>query len=92
MLDPLRAQIATSQALFAALLESALRAGPVTVEQYCRYLSMQYHLTRGVQAYFFAIAAGSFSMAGVSPVIAHLPSRPGAGGSAPGPGASGRHR
>ncbi len=58
-LDPLRAQIATSQALFAALLESALRDGPVTVEQYCRYLSMQYHLTRDVQAYFFAIAANS---------------------------------
>ncbi len=59
VLDPLRTQIATSQALFADLLESALRAGPVTVEQYCRYLSMQYHLTRGVQAYFFAIAANS---------------------------------
>lgn len=58
-LDPLRAQIATAQALFAELLESALRTGPVTVEQYCRYLSMQYHLTRDVQVYFFAIAANS---------------------------------
>ena len=58
-LGPLRAQIATAQALFADLLESALRTGPVTVEQYCRYLSMQYHLTRDVQAYFFAIAANS---------------------------------
>lgn len=58
-LAPLRTQIATSQALFAQLLESALRAGPVTEEQYCRYLSMQYHLTRDVQTYFFAIAANA---------------------------------
>lgn len=58
-LAPLRTQIATSQALFAQLLESALRAGPVTVEQYCRYLSMQYHLTKDVQAYFLTVAANS---------------------------------
>jgi hypothetical protein len=58
-LGPLRTQIATSQALFAQLLEAALRSGPVTVEQYCRYLSMQYHLTKDVQAYFFAVAANS---------------------------------
>ena len=58
-LGPLRTQIAAAQALFAQLLESALRAGPVTVEQYCRYLSMQYHLTKDVQAYFFAAAANS---------------------------------
>jgi hypothetical protein len=58
-LAPLRAQIAASQALFAQVLESALRSGPVSVEQYCRYLSMQYHLTKDVQAYFFAIAANS---------------------------------
>ena len=58
-LGPLRAQIATAQALFAQVLESALRTGPVSVEQYCRYLSMQYHLTKDVQAYFFAVAANS---------------------------------
>lgn len=58
-LAPLRSQIATSQALFAQLLESAVHAGPVTVDQYCRYLSMQYHLTKDVQAYFFAVAANS---------------------------------
>jgi len=56
-LGPLRIQIAGAQALFAQLLESALRTGPVSVEQYCRYLSMQYHLTKDVQAYFFAVAA-----------------------------------
>lgn len=58
-LGPLRAQIATSQALFAQVLESALRSGPVTVEQYCRYLSMQYHLTRDVQTYFLGVAANA---------------------------------
>jgi hypothetical protein len=58
-LAPLRAQIATSQALFAQLLEAAMQAAPVTVDRYCRYLSMQYHLTKGVQAYFLAVAANS---------------------------------
>lgn len=58
-LAPLRTQIATAQGLFAQLLESAVRAGPVTVDQYCRYLSMQYHLTKDVQAYFLAVAANS---------------------------------
>jgi hypothetical protein len=58
-LGPLRTRIAAAQALFAQVLETALRSGPVTVEQYCRYLSMQYHLTRDVQAYFFAVAANS---------------------------------
>lgn len=58
-LGPLRSQITAAQALFAQVLETALRSGPVTVEQYCRYLSMQYHLTKDVQAYFFAVAANS---------------------------------
>ena len=53
----LREQIASAQGLFGQLLEAALRSGPVTTDQYCRYLSMQYHLTRDVQAYFFTIAA-----------------------------------
>ena len=57
VLDPLREQIARAQAQFAQVLEAALRSGPVSVDQYCRYLTMQYHLTRDVQAYFFAIAA-----------------------------------
>lgn len=58
-LNPLRTQIASAQGLFAQVLEGALRTGPVSVEQYCRYLSMQYHLTKDVQTYFFAIAANS---------------------------------
>ena len=59
MLSPLHSQIESAQALFAQVLEGALRSGPVSVEQYCRYLSMQYHLTKDVQTYFFAIAANS---------------------------------
>ena len=59
VLAPLHAQIATAQAQFAQILESALTTGPVSVEQYCRYLSMQYHLTKDVQAYFFGIAANA---------------------------------
>jgi hypothetical protein len=59
VLQPLHAQIAAAQAQFAQVLEDALRSGPVTVDQYCRYLSMQYHLTRDVQAYFFAVAANA---------------------------------
>jgi hypothetical protein len=58
-LGPLRTQIVAAQGLFAQLLESALRTGPVTVDQYCRYLTMQYHLTKDVQAYFFAVAANA---------------------------------
>ncbi|MBC7468581.1 MAG: iron-containing redox enzyme family protein [Ramlibacter sp.] len=59
VLAPLHAQVATAQAQFAQILESALTTGPVSVEQYCRYLSMQYHLTKDVQAYFFGIAANA---------------------------------
>lgn len=58
-LDPLKAQIATAQGLFAQLLESVNSNGPITVDQYCRYISMQYHLTKDVQTYFFRIAANS---------------------------------
>lgn len=58
-LAPLHAQIAAAQELFAQVLESAMRSGPVSVEQYCRYLSMQYHLTKDVQAYFLGVAANA---------------------------------
>lgn len=50
--------IADAQALFAELLESYLKSGgATTVDQYIRYLSFQYHLTRGVQRYFLSAAA-----------------------------------
>ena len=35
-LGPVLTQVASAQALFAQVLETALRAGPVSVEQYCR--------------------------------------------------------
>lgn len=49
--------IADAQERFADLLSSYLVDHPTTVDQYIRYLSFQYHLTRNVQRYFLAIAA-----------------------------------
>jgi hypothetical protein len=53
----LQAAIADAQERFAALLKSYLQDHPTTVDQYIRYLSFQYHLTKDVQRYFLAIAA-----------------------------------
>ncbi len=53
----LYACISDAQEKFAALLESYLRERPTTIDQYIRYLSFQYHLTKDVQRYFLAIAA-----------------------------------
>lgn len=49
--------IAAAQSELAKLLAKALAKGPLSVPQYQRYLSMQYHLTRGVQGYFLRAAA-----------------------------------
>lgn len=49
--------IADAQERFAGLLKSYLLDHPTTVDQYIRYLSFQYHLTKDVQRYFLAIAA-----------------------------------
>ncbi len=49
--------IAEAQERFADLLSSYLRKRNTTVDQYIRYLSFQYHLTKDVQRYFMAIAA-----------------------------------
>jgi hypothetical protein len=46
-----------AQREFAQLLDSAMRVKPLDIRQYQRYLSMQYHLTRGVQACFMCAAA-----------------------------------
>lgn len=51
--------IADAQERFAALLESYLRDHPTTIDQYIRYLSFQYHLTKDVQRYFLTIASHS---------------------------------
>ena len=42
---------------FARVIAGALAHGPLSSEHYARFLTMQYHLTRGVQRYFFAVAA-----------------------------------
>lgn len=42
---------------FRKQLNEALCSGGLTPERYQRFLSMQYHLTNGVQKHFFAIAA-----------------------------------
>jgi len=38
-------------------LEGVRDSGGLTLDQYVRYLSMQYHLTKGVQRYFFSAAS-----------------------------------
>jgi heme oxygenase len=49
--------ITHSQILLAELLDSELPDDGVRRDQYIRYLRMQYHLTKGVQWYFMAVAA-----------------------------------
>src|SRR5688572_11082014 len=49
--------ITAAQEELAIVLGKALASGPLSVSQYQRYLSMQYHLTRGVQGYFLRAAA-----------------------------------
>lgn len=53
----LKACITQSQDKFASLLEGYLLHCETTVDQYIRYLSFQYHLTKDVQRYFMTIAA-----------------------------------
>jgi len=57
MLSPVHAVIEIARFEFAALLRRARLAAPLSTQQYQRYLSMQYHLTRGVQTYFMRAAA-----------------------------------
>jgi Iron-containing redox enzyme len=49
--------IEEAQERFALLLQSYLVNHPTTIDQYIRYLSFQYHLTKDVQRYFLTIAA-----------------------------------
>lgn len=51
------AQITEAQRLLADLLSGYLKDGDTSRDQYIRYLSFQYHMTRGVQRYFLSIAA-----------------------------------
>ena len=56
-LKELMALIDNARQLFAQRLQAAAVIGPTSLEQYVRYLSFQYHLTRGVQRYFITAAA-----------------------------------
>jgi hypothetical protein len=51
--------IARAQEEFAALLSRSIGDGSISLRVYQRYLSMQYHLARGVQRYFIVGAAHS---------------------------------
>ena len=55
-MSDLRRVVGLAQERFSALLAEFLATG-TTRAQYVRYLSMQYHLTKDVQRYFFGIAA-----------------------------------
>ena len=55
-MEELHAAIRLAQGRFADLIRG-LGGKPVDLERYSRYLTMQYHLTKGVQRYFFGIAA-----------------------------------
>lgn len=57
-LDRLLGLVRRAQSLFRARLERLVdHEGGLTLERYARYLSMQFHLTRGVQRHFLAAAA-----------------------------------
>lgn len=56
-LHVIRVTIDLSRRRLAELLQRAATAGPMTLMQYQRYLSMQYHFTKGVQAQFLRAAA-----------------------------------
>lgn len=45
-----------AKTIFRQKLEQVEQSGGLTLEQYVRYLSMQFHLTRNVQRHFFSIA------------------------------------
>lgn len=49
--------VQTSQEVMARRLERHIARTALDEDSYARYLTMQYHLTRGVQRYFLAVAA-----------------------------------
>jgi hypothetical protein len=55
--ETILACVRDAQTRFAELLESYLVNHGTTVQQYARFLSMEYHLTKGVQRYFLNIAS-----------------------------------
>lgn len=56
-LDRVLDVVETAKSVFRGKLQSVANAGGLTREQYIRYLSFQYHLTKGVQRHFLKVAA-----------------------------------
>jgi hypothetical protein len=56
-MDQIKKVVKAGQAEFRAYLEAAEGDGGLSRERYVRYLSMQHHLTNGVQRHFFAAAS-----------------------------------
>jgi hypothetical protein len=56
-LSSLSELIASARARYTKLLATSFESRELTKDQYHRYLSMQYHLTKGVQWYFYTAAA-----------------------------------
>jgi hypothetical protein len=57
MFQNLELIIKTAQTRFCDMLDHVSETGGLTLERYSRFLTMQYHLTNGVQRHFLAIAA-----------------------------------
>jgi hypothetical protein len=58
-MTPILTLVAQFQAEFRQRLQQVEATGGLTLEQYARYLSMQFHLTQGVQRHFFRVASHS---------------------------------
>ncbi|OED36821.1 hypothetical protein AB833_25775 [Chromatiales bacterium (ex Bugula neritina AB1)] len=56
-LNQIEALITNAQELFKDKLEGYLVSDTPKIESYQRYLTFQYHMTKGVQRYFFRVAA-----------------------------------
>lgn len=55
-MNQIKQAIAKAQTAFREILEGGKKTGGLTKERYARFLTMQYHLTRGVQRHFMFIA------------------------------------
>jgi Iron-containing redox enzyme len=58
-MQPILTVVEQAKKLFRHKLEQVEAAGGLTLEQYVRYLSMQFHLTKDVQRHFFMAASHS---------------------------------
>lgn len=56
-MEKLKKQVSIAQEQLRNQILENLKRAPISPEQYGRYLSMQYHLTKGVQTVFMRIAA-----------------------------------